>query len=96
MYARINLLHFKPGTLDKGHERARVASAAYKALKGFKSMVFIGDDEANEFGSFSLWETKEDAEAASEGLRPRMMEEVGDLFTAPPTTRVFEVHEVEA
>lgn len=55
MYARINLLHFKPGTLDEGHQSARVASAAYKALKGFKSMVFIGDDEANEFGSFSLW-----------------------------------------
>ena len=96
MYARINLLHFKPGTLDEGHQSARVASTAYKALKGFKSMVFIGDDEANEFGSFSLWETKEDAEAASEGLRPRMMEEVGELFRAPPTTRVFEVHKVEA
>ena len=94
MYARLNLLHFKPGTLDKGHESARVASAAYKALKGFKSMVFIGDDEANEFGSFSLWETKEDAEAASEGLRPRMTEEIGDLLEGPPNTRVFQVHEL--
>ncbi|MFQ5912431.1 MAG: hypothetical protein ACE5JS_04545 [Nitrospinota bacterium] len=97
MYARLNLLSLKAGTLSRAMEAARGgALAEHKAQKGFKSVVFLSGDETDEVASFSLWETKEDAEAAANAMRPRMMEEIGGFLKGPPTTKLLQVHEPEA
>ena len=96
MYARLNFLSLKPGTSSTAMEAAGGASAEFKAQKGFKSLVFLVSDETDEIGTFSLWETKEDAEAAINAMKAGMMEEIGSYLQGPPTTKLFEVHEPEA
>jgi len=36
MYARINLMHFKPGMLDKGHQSARVSFRRVQGPQGIQ------------------------------------------------------------
>lgn len=93
MYARLSQLVLKPGTMSSALESIDAAAGAMKSLKGFKSVVFLSDVETNEVGSLSLWETKEDAEAALQAMGPKMAEMVGGFLERPPVTKLFEVHE---
>jgi heme-degrading monooxygenase HmoA len=61
----------------------------FKSLKGFKSVVFLMDEAAGDYGSFSLWETREDAEAASAAISPR----VAKIFKGMLTPWILEVYE---
>jgi len=46
-----------------------------------------------EYGSLSLWESKEDAEAAAAVMGPKMEQVVSGIAKAPPTRRFYEVYE---
>jgi len=43
-----------------------------KTLKGFISVHFIISENANEYGSFSLWESRADAIAAGQSIRSKI------------------------
>ena len=62
-------------------------------MKGFKGMTMFGDYDTGEYGGLSLWETKEDAEAALAATEAPMKEGLGDLLKGPPVRKVFEVWE---
>ena len=96
MYARLTLLRLNPGALSKASEKLGDATAALKAQKGFKSVIFLSNDETDELGSLSVWETKMDAEAAIRALRSGMMGRIGGFLNSPPTTKLFQVQEPEA
>jgi hypothetical protein len=57
--------------------------------QGFKSVTFLMDDTAGDYGSFSLWETRADAEAASAAVNPHVTE----IFSGMLTPWIFEVYE---
>jgi len=92
MYAR--LLKFNTDTNRRSEVEAladRVFALA-KAQKGFISIHFIISSDESEYGSFSLWESENDAETGGSAIRSEIAETLQDLATAPPTVDVYEVY----
>ena len=96
MYAQLVMLTLGPGTRSTGEKLADQFAPALRTLKGFKGVTFIGDDTTGEYGSLTLWETKEDVEAAAAVLQPKMEQAVSGIVKAPPTRQFFEVYETKA
>ena len=93
MYARLTLFTLGPGQREFAEGLADKLAPLFVTLKGFKSTTFMSDFDAGEYGALSVWETKEDADAAGEVLAPRLKEAVGDRLKGPPTIKVMEVYE---
>ena len=92
MYARILTLKSSP---DKRSDIEAVADQVFammKTLRGFVSVHFVISPDETEYGSFSLWESKEDAEAAGDALRPGMSKNLMPLAAEPPKVYVYEVY----
>ena len=50
-------------------------------------------NQTGSMGSSSLWETKEDADAASAVIRPRLQQGLTGNAQGPPDIRLFDVTE---
>jgi len=96
MYAQLVIIALGPGMRPTAEKLADQFAPVVKAQKGFKSITFLGDEEVGEYGSFSLWETKEDAEADAAVTNPQLEIILRDIAKAPPTRRFFEVYEAKA
>jgi heme-degrading monooxygenase HmoA len=72
----------------------------FRAQKGFRSVTFFAADEAaGEYASFSVWETREDAEAANAAMMPQLRQAVGEAgvqMQGPPIQRFGEVYQGKA
>ena len=93
MYASLVMLTIGPGMRSTGEKLAEQFGSALKSLKGFKSVTFFADVEVGEYGSLSIWESKEDAEAAAAVLRPKSEQALSGIAKGPPTRKYFEVYE---
>ena len=93
MYASLVMLTIGPGMRSTGEKLAEQCGSALKSLKGFISVTFIGNVEVGEYGSLSIWESKEDAEAAAATTGPRLEQALSGLVKEQPTRRFFEVYE---
>ena len=96
MYAQIVMVKLGPGMRSTGEKMADQFGQALKAQKGFKSVTWFGDVETGEYGSFTLWETKEDVEAAAAVMAPKLEQAISGIAKAPPTRQFFEVYEPNA
>jgi len=96
MYARLVMFTLGPGMRSTAEKLADQFASAHKTLKGFKSATFIGDDTVGEYGALTLWESKEDAEAAGTALGPKLEQALSGIVKGPPTRRLFEVYEPKA
>jgi len=96
MYAQLVMLTLGPGTRSTAGKIADQFAPALKTMQGFKTITFFGDETTGEYGSLSLWESKEDAEAAAAIVRPQLEQAVSGIAKAPPTRRFFEVYEPKA
>ena len=96
MYAQLLMLTLGPGTRSTGEKLADQFAPALRAMQGFKTITFFGDETTGEYGSLTLWETKEDAEAAAAVMGPKLEQAVSGIAKAPPTRRFFEVYETKA
>lgn len=67
-----------------------------KVLKGFVRTTYVISEDATEYGSFSIWETKEDAEQAAISIREKVMPDLQKIITAPPEVVIMEVYEPES
>jgi hypothetical protein len=95
MYARLVLFTLGPGMRSTAEKIADEMIPKVKVRKGIKSVNFIGDDEAGEYGAFMLWETKEDAVASKEALFPILQSKLTGIAKGPPILKLFEVIEVK-
>ena len=66
-----------------------------KSLKGFISVHFIISENANEYGSFSLWESRADAIAAGQSIRGKIGGTLQNLASGSPKTEIYEVYKPE-
>ena len=96
MYAQLVILHLGQGMRSTAEKLADQFAPVLKAQKGFKKITFFGDEAEGDYGSFSLWESKEDAEAEAEAIRPQLERAVSGIAKEPPTRRLFEVYEPKA
>ena len=63
MYASLMIFKTAPDKRIKVEKTADQAFSHARGMKGFKSEVYLLDTVNNEYGSLSIWETKEDIEA---------------------------------
>ena len=96
MYASLLTLNLGPGMRLAGEKLADQFATVLKTLKGFKGVTFLADDTAGEYVSLTLWEAKEDREAAIADLDPQLKQALSGIAKAPPTRRFFEVYETKA
>ena len=96
MYAQLLTLSIGPGARSTAQNIADQFALALRAMKGFNTITFFGDDTTGEYGSLTLWETKEDAEAAAVVMGPKLEQAVSGIAKAPPNRRFFEVYEPKA
>lgn len=93
MYAQFLLFKTAPGKRAEAEKLADQAFAVLKNAKGFKTVMYFGDLDSNEYCSLYVWETKEDLEAVSKEFMPKMQEATNALAIEPPFRRIYEVYE---
>ena len=96
MYASLLTLNLGPGMRLAGEKLADQFATVLKTLKGFKGVTFLADDTAGEYVSLTLWESKEDRDAAIAVVDPQLKQAVSGIAKGPPTRRFFEVYEPKA
>lgn len=96
MYARLVLVTLGPGAREKAESLADRFGAVLAGLQGFRGVTFIADDIAGEYGSISLWETREDAENVRFKAGPQTRQDLRDIAQGPPRVRLFKVYETKA
>jgi heme-degrading monooxygenase HmoA len=85
MYARSLKFNTDPNRRSEVEALADKVFAIAKMQKGFISIHFIISPDESEYGSFSLWESANDAEAGNSAIRSEIGEKLQGLATAPPT-----------
>jgi heme-degrading monooxygenase HmoA len=93
MYAVLVLYTLPPENRSHVDRLANQSVPFLKALKGFRGATFISDEAANEYGSFSLWDSKENAEASIEAGPPALGRALSRIGGSTPVSRLFEVYE---
>ena len=100
MYIRLNMFSVGSGQRAAFERLADRFAPIFRAQKGFQSVTFFeADAAAGEYGSFSLWDTREDAEAADRALVPQLhqaLAEAGLQVRGTPTRRIGEGYEPQA
>ena len=96
MYARILTLELGPNMRAAGMNLAERWLAGVATLPGFVDAHFFGDEDTGEYGVFSLWQTREDAERAGEHRPESVEEELLRQLKKPAQLRIFEVYEPRA
>ena len=65
----------------------------FRGFKGFKSTTFLFDEEAGDLAALTVWESKRDAEAATEAVGSKSEEAVKGMAKGPVTRQFFGVYE---
>ena len=93
MFARMMFVRLRPGSRYQGEKLAARWQAGVATLPGFVSVSFFGDEERGEYGYFSLWETREDAERVPRDLGEPVSAALAELAVAKPEVRIYGVYQ---
>ncbi len=96
MYARLLTFKSKPGVRREAEALADKMFVLMKSLKGFISVHFMVAEAEDRYGSLSLWETRQDAEAAGEIIRDKSSGSLGKIALEAPAREIFEVYKPKA
>ena len=93
MHARLTTFNMGPGKRDVATSMADEALKMSKGMDGFVSATYlILDEAAGDYGSLTVWETEDAANAAADTLKPWFADKLGPHTTAPPVFRIAEVY----
>jgi len=91
MYAWLTVFTLEPGMRSTAEKLCDQFTPVLQELKGFKGATLFGDEAAGKYGGLSLWESKEDAEAALAKAGPKLEEALSSITQRAPGRRIFEV-----
>ncbi len=92
MYARLVTFKADSGKRPEVEVLADQVFGFMKSLQGFISVHFMISGDENEYGSFSLWESRDHAEDAGEAIRLKISGEIQNLSPQPPKVEIYEVY----
>lgn len=92
MYARLIQFSSDPGKRSEVEAIADKAFAIAKQQQGFISIHFIISADESTYGSFSLWESKNDADTGGESIREQVSAALKEVATAPPLVDMYEIY----
>jgi len=94
MYGRLTLVSASPAERAGMEALADKAGSRYESLKGFKGVTFFIDEQEGVYGSLTLWESREDAEAAAAVVGPTLREGLAGMpVRGEPQIRTVEIYE---
>ena len=96
MYASLTVFKTAPGKRAEAEGLAGKVYPVISVMNGFKSVVYFGDSDSNEYGALYTWETKGDLDTAYNSIQPKLQEMLGPLAIEPPVRKVYEVFEPKA
>ena len=96
MFARLVTVQMRPGSRYVAERLAGRWQAGVATLPGFVSVSFFLDDETGEYGYYSLWQTREEAEQVIDEIGDQVVEALAEVETGPRALRIYEVYEPPA
>ena len=93
MYVATTTFTMPPGSRPEMEALADRMLVGMRQMPGFVSISFVIDEEANEYGGFALWETKENAKAAMEQTGSQLDEALAGKVIGPLRRTLYEVYE---
>jgi heme-degrading monooxygenase HmoA len=93
MYARVVIFKLAPGQGATIRVLADEFDPLYRAQPGFKELYVLADELSGEYGSFSVWESKADADAANAVIAPQLQQRLAGQLQGTPNRWLFEVVE---
>ena len=91
MYASVMKFKLKSGREDETKEIASRILESRKGAKGFVSAVIYFDEETNELGRTTVWETKEDSIANRNSVSPERHERDMEVADGPVENKGYAV-----
>jgi heme-degrading monooxygenase HmoA len=93
MYALLTTFTLGVGMRSKAEELADRFARLLKNMKGFKNLLCLGDYNVGEYVALSIWQSRDDAEAAASVAGPQLQQALTGIVKGPVTRRCFEVYE---
>jgi heme-degrading monooxygenase HmoA len=93
MYARITTFSMGPGSREHAERMADALAKTYKSIPGLRSVTFIANWDAAEYGSYQVWDSNEAADAALPAIRKQMEELSAGKIVGTPARRTYEIYE---
>jgi heme-degrading monooxygenase HmoA len=93
MYVRLLTMNLDPTDRAVAESLADAAAKLYRASPGFRSGTWFVNEAATEYGSLSVWDSKEALDAASAKAQPLIKEKLGARLKNPPAVATFELYE---
>ncbi len=92
-YVTIGALKLGPSQRAMAEGVADHGVHGFAQMPGFVSVTFFIDEQSNEYGAYSVWESREQAESANTMLTPQFEQAFGDQLQGGITTHVYEIYE---
>ena len=92
MYARFLKFSTDPGKRSEVEALADKAFTIARQQQGFISIHFIISSDESTFGSFSLWESENDADAGGVAIRSQVNATLQQIAIAPPSMDTYEIY----
>ena len=93
MHARLVIFKLGPGDDSTIRAQAEEFDPLYRAQTGFRQLHVLADAVSGEYGSFSVWDSKDDAEAANAAIAPQLQRELAGRLQGAPNRWLFQVIE---
>src|SRR5690242_6282363 len=92
-YVTIGTLKLGPGQRPFAESIADHGAQGFAQMAGFVSVNFFIDEATNTYGAYSVWASREQAEAADEMLTPQFTQAFGDQLQGSIQTAIYEIYE---
>ena len=93
MYARYFTFKSTPENRSAIEKLADDVYRHTKSLAGFVSATYLMSDDQTHYISLTVWQTREQAEAAGASIRDLVMPTIQKLATAAPEVAIMEVYD---
>lgn len=95
MYARHFTFKSSPEHRAAIENMADRAYELSKTLSGFVGATYMVSEDETEYGSLTLWQSREEAEQGGATIREMVAPELEGKVAAPPETKMLMVYEPE-
>lgn len=96
MFARLVTFSLEPGNGSATERLANEQGPIIRRLPGFESLAFLHDDAANRYGSFSVWQSRKDAEAVSGVAALQVKDALKSSMKGRPSVTIYEIYAPQA
>ena len=93
MYGRLSMMQGQPGNRASMEPIADRFLPHFRRQKGFRDVTFFLDAQSGLYGSFSRWDSRDDAEVAGEAMRSELQQAVAEVGLQGPQIRLVEIYE---